>query len=144
VLTRNHVGRIAFAYQDRVDVRPIRYVFRDGWLFVRTSAGEKLVTTQHDQSVAFEVDDVDDQFNWRSVIVHGTLYDFDEGGSEFHRQARDFAVRLLQSVDPPALTADDRGPSRTEVFGIAVQAMFGRQRCTFSPLDRPERIDQPA
>lgn len=144
VLSRNHVGRIAFSFHDRVDVRPIGYVFLDGWLFGRAFPAEKVVTERNNQSVAFEVDEVRDQLSWTSVVVHGTLYELDQDGSEFHRRARDFAIRLLRSVDPAALTSDDPAPSRTEVFGIAVQSISGRQCRTYSRFETPERIDQPA
>jgi uncharacterized protein len=144
VLSRNHLGRIAFSSDDGLDVRPIAYVFRDGWLVGRTSPGEKLVTVLHDQSVAFEVDEVSDQFDWTSIVVHGVLYELDGDGSEFHRRARDFAIRLLGSVGPAAVTLDDPGAFRTEVFGIAVESISGRRFCTLSPFERLERIDRPA
>jgi nitroimidazol reductase NimA-like FMN-containing flavoprotein (pyridoxamine 5'-phosphate oxidase superfamily) len=144
VLSRNHVGRIAFSFHDRVDVCPIGYVFRDGWLFGRTSPAEKVVTERNNQPVAFEVDEVSNQLNWTSVVVQGALYELDEDGSEFHRRARDFAIRLLRSVDPAALTSDDPAPSRTEVFGIAIRSISGRRCRTSSRFEMAERIDQPA
>src|SRR6266498_5822548 len=47
LLTRNHVGRIAFSFHDRVDIRPIHYVYRDNWLYGRTQPSDKLVTLRH-------------------------------------------------------------------------------------------------
>ena len=41
LLARNHVGRLAFAVHDRVDIQPIHYVYEPGWLFGRTSEGSK-------------------------------------------------------------------------------------------------------
>src|SRR5678816_2297134 len=49
LLARNHVGRIAFSFHDRVDIRPIHYVYSDNWLYGRTSPTDKLVTLQHNQ-----------------------------------------------------------------------------------------------
>jgi nitroimidazol reductase NimA-like FMN-containing flavoprotein (pyridoxamine 5'-phosphate oxidase superfamily) len=56
LLARNHVGRVAFSFHDRVDIRPIHYIFSDNWLFGRTEPSDKLVTLRHNQWVAFEVD----------------------------------------------------------------------------------------
>src|SRR4051794_12288615 len=53
VLACNHVGRMAYSFHDAVDIRPIHYVFDDTWLFGRTSPGDKLVTLQHHQWIAF-------------------------------------------------------------------------------------------
>jgi len=33
ILSRNHVGRIAFASNDRVDIEPVNYVFDSGWIY---------------------------------------------------------------------------------------------------------------
>ena len=45
ILAHNHVGRIAYAWQNHVDIEPLHYVYRDGWLYGRTSHGAKLETT---------------------------------------------------------------------------------------------------
>ncbi len=47
ILRRNHVGRIAYAYRDRVDIQPIHYVFASGWIYGRTSPGTKLSLIRH-------------------------------------------------------------------------------------------------
>src|SRR6478609_4040285 len=77
LLARHHVGRLAFTFHDRVDIEPISYVYADGWLYVRTSPGTKLTTVKHHPWVAFEVDDVVSRFDWRSVVVRGTIYFLD-------------------------------------------------------------------
>jgi nitroimidazol reductase NimA-like FMN-containing flavoprotein (pyridoxamine 5'-phosphate oxidase superfamily) len=45
ILTRNHVGRIAYARGNRVDIEPIHYVHSNGWVYGRTSPGRKVETT---------------------------------------------------------------------------------------------------
>ena len=83
LLKRNHVGRIAFSFRDQVDLRPIHYVFDNGWLFGRTSIGNKLETLRHNQWVTFEVDEVEGPFDWKSVIIRGAFYRFDPDGNEY-------------------------------------------------------------
>src|SRR6476620_8514797 len=58
MLLRNKVGRLAFSFHDRVDIQPIHYVYERGWLYGRTSEGEKMATLQHNQWVAFEIDEI--------------------------------------------------------------------------------------
>ena len=41
LLARNHVGRMAFASGNRIDIEPIHYVYANGWLYGRTSPGRK-------------------------------------------------------------------------------------------------------
>lgn len=59
LLARNHVGRLAFSFHDRVDIEPIHYVYADGVLYARTSPGHKLTTLAHHRWVALEADEVD-------------------------------------------------------------------------------------
>jgi len=73
LLSRNHVGRIAFSMHDRVDIQPIHYVYSDGWLYGRTSHGAKFATLMKNRWVAFEVDEVTTLFDWTSAVVHGAV-----------------------------------------------------------------------
>src|SRR5438105_5401 len=68
LLARQRVGRLAFAFHDRVDIEPIHYAYEDGWLYGRTSHGSKLATVLHNPWVAFEVDEVRSHFDWESVV----------------------------------------------------------------------------
>ena len=126
LLQRNHVGRIAFSFHDRVDIEPIHYVYGGNWLYCRTSAGAKLATLAHRPWVAFEVDEVAGVFDWRSVVVHGVAYQLSEDASEDDRQQYAHAVELLREVIPETLTARDPVPSRGVVLGIHVDEMTGR------------------
>ena len=123
LLARSHVGRLAFAFHDRVDIRPLHYVYEAGWLYGRTSDSAKLTTLAHNPWVAFEVDEVRGAFDWRSVVVHGSFHRIDE---RLHAGAHGRAITLLRSVVPETLTDQDPAPSRTVVFRIAIGTMSGR------------------
>lgn len=126
LLARNHLGRLAFTFHDRVDIEPISYVYADGWLYLRTSPGTKLATVSHHPYVAFEVDEVRDRFHWRSVVVRGTIYFLDPDRGE--ADAADFAhaVAVLRSADAAALTEHDPAPYRRNLFRIHVDDVTGR------------------
>lgn len=127
LIERNHVGRLAFTFHDRVDIEPISYVYANGWLYARTSPGTKLDTVHHHPWVAFEIDEVRGPFDWRSVVVRGTIYFLDPDASGRDREAYDVAVDLLRSVDASALTSDDATPHRQAVFRIHADEVNGRQ-----------------
>jgi nitroimidazol reductase NimA-like FMN-containing flavoprotein (pyridoxamine 5'-phosphate oxidase superfamily) len=74
MLLRNRVGRLAFSLHDRVDIQPIHYIYERGWLYGRTSEGDKITALKHDQWVAFELDEVTDLFDWRSIVIHGSFW----------------------------------------------------------------------
>src|SRR5262249_35574920 len=114
LLERNHVGRLAFSHRDRVDIEPIHYVYSDDWIYGRTRDGTKLRTLAHNRWVAFETDESEGLFEWRSVVVKGALYLLEPNGlrSDLYAQA----VEVLRTLIPETLTAGDPVPERTAVF----------------------------
>ena len=128
LLRRNHVGRLAFSFRDRVDIEPIGYVLQGQWLYGRTSIGTKLVQVTHNPWVAFEVDEVDGPFDWRSVVVHGAVYFLNSAGEVHPDFVR--ALRLFRKHDPRTLRDDDPVPQRTSFFRIHIDKMTGRLATT--------------
>jgi nitroimidazol reductase NimA-like FMN-containing flavoprotein (pyridoxamine 5'-phosphate oxidase superfamily) len=128
ILARNHVGRIAYARANRVDIEPMNYVYHDGWLYGRTSRGAKLASTNATWAqVAFEVDEVEEFFRWRSVVVHGGFYVVEDDGAGHHDEEWWRGVQLLRSLIPATFTTDDPVGFRTVVFRMAVQEVTGRE-----------------
>ena len=126
ILARNHVGRIAYAFRDRVDIEPIHYVFADGWLLGRTSAGSKLDTLRRNPWIAFEVDEISGLFDWTSVVARGSFHRLDPDGAPREVAAREQALALLRELVPDTLRAGDPVPWRDVVFRIAVSELQGR------------------
>jgi len=126
LLSRHRFGRLAYTFHDRVDIEPISYVYADGSVFGRTAEGTKLTTLRHHPWVAFEVDDVEGQFDWHSVVVHGTLYFLDNEGDERARAQYARALELLRSVDPRVLTPSDVTPARASIFRIYADDITSR------------------
>lgn len=122
ILERNGVGRMAYLLRDQVDVLPMHYVYNSGWIYGRTSPGEKLTALDRDRWVTFEVDEIQGPFDWRSVVVHGGFYPLTPGDV-----AWDDALRLLRTRVSETLTRDDPAPFRTVLFRIAVQECTGRE-----------------
>jgi nitroimidazol reductase NimA-like FMN-containing flavoprotein (pyridoxamine 5'-phosphate oxidase superfamily) len=130
LLERNYIGRLAFSFHDAVDIRPLNYIYSDGWLFGRTSPGEKLVTLRHNQWVAFETDEVSGPFDWASVITHGAFHHLDHEGSVHVKSLYDRALRNLRGRSPYAFTGEDPLAFQTAVFAIQIESMTGRSSST--------------
>jgi nitroimidazol reductase NimA-like FMN-containing flavoprotein (pyridoxamine 5'-phosphate oxidase superfamily) len=126
ILARNRVGRIAYSFHDRVDIEPLHYVFAGGVIYMRTGTGSKLETLAHSPWVAFEVDEVDGPFDWRSVVAHGTVYVLADVGATSARESYQQAVEQLRNVTPNALAADDPTPDRTVILKIHPATITGR------------------
>jgi nitroimidazol reductase NimA-like FMN-containing flavoprotein (pyridoxamine 5'-phosphate oxidase superfamily)/osmotically-inducible protein OsmY len=122
ILTRNRVGRLAFTAQGRVNILPLHYRYEAGWIYGRTQPGGKLLLILRNRRVAFEVDEHEGAFDWRSVVAHGTFYIIDPG----ERKVFDRAVELLRDLFPATSTAGDPTPFRTHFFRINVTELTGR------------------
>jgi hypothetical protein len=124
LLASKNVGRIAFAFHDKVDIEPITYVTDGEWIFGRTSMGTKLAALLHQPWCAFETDEVHDLFDWSSVVVKGTFYLLDPeiGSPDTYQRAE----RLLSKLVPGTFSDEDPAPQRDIVFGIFVHEITGR------------------
>jgi nitroimidazol reductase NimA-like FMN-containing flavoprotein (pyridoxamine 5'-phosphate oxidase superfamily) len=124
LLARNHVGRIAFSFQDQVDIQPIHYVYDERWLLGRTAVGSKLMRLAHRPWCAFEVDEVHGPFHWDSVVVRGsfTMLDPELGSSDLYSRA---LVKLRQFI-PGTLSEHDPAPERVILFAIHIDELHGR------------------
>lgn len=136
VLRRNNVGRLCFLRNARVDVQPVHYAMGDGWLFVRSADGTKLEALAHEPYVAFEVDEIEGTFDWRSVVARGTIYVLPADGPLFERQQFNRAVRALRRVVPETLASGDPTPLRQTVYGIHLDELTGRMAQSEGKLER--------
>jgi uncharacterized protein len=128
MLRRHNAGRLAFTFKDLVDIQPIGFVMSGDWLYGRTSVGTKLVQLKHHPWVAFEVDEIDGPFDWRSVVVHGAVYFLNPGGQEHPDFKR--ALRLFRRFDPRIMREGDPVPDRAIFFRIHIDTMTGRGATT--------------
>ena len=127
LLSRNHVGRLAFSFHDRVDIQPLSYAFESPWIYLRTEEGAKITTLAHHPWAAFEVDEVEGPFDWRSVVARGAVDLMDPVHGSTDQSAYDHAVALLRQVIPGALTQEDPVPFRDVVMRLHVDDMTGRR-----------------
>jgi hypothetical protein len=85
-----HLGRIGFHSGDATAIYPMNYALADRTLYLRTEPTSGLMVAVNTQNVAFEVDDVD--LDWErgwSVLLQGALHDVrDSGELERHRELR--------------------------------------------------------
>jgi nitroimidazol reductase NimA-like FMN-containing flavoprotein (pyridoxamine 5'-phosphate oxidase superfamily) len=126
ILARNNVGRIAYAHASRVEIEPLNYVFADGWIYCRTSRGTKVTLIEHQPWVAFEVDEVDALFDWRSVVVRGGVHFQGSESTPIHERAFAHGVELLRKLVPGTGTDHDPVPFRLLVMGIHLDEVTGR------------------
>jgi nitroimidazol reductase NimA-like FMN-containing flavoprotein (pyridoxamine 5'-phosphate oxidase superfamily) len=99
-LARARLGRLACAHENQPYVVPIYFLYEEPYLYGFTTPGLKVEWMRSNPLVCVELDDVDEQDQWTSVVVFGRyeeLPDTPEGG-----QARQHAHRPGRRTGPPA------------------------------------------
>lgn len=136
VLARNNVGRVAFVLNGDADIEPINYVYRDGWIYGRTSQGTKLDAIARKSRVAFEVDEVKDIFDWTSIVVKGQVSVMHSESSShqgpadtsWHPDAEFTAgISALRALLPATFKSSDPASFRHTIFRIHLDEASGRE-----------------
>lgn len=78
VLTSNYVGRLGCTDGKTVYVVPINYLFDGRYILAHSPEGKKIKFMRSNPDVCFEVDEVDNMQNWRSVILWGKYEEIDD------------------------------------------------------------------
>ncbi|HYO02978.1 MAG TPA: pyridoxamine 5'-phosphate oxidase family protein [Mycobacterium sp.] len=73
VLTKGTIGRLGLVHDGRPYVVPVCYAYADNHVYGHSMAGMKMAALQRTPEVCFEVEDVADLSNWRSVIAWGAV-----------------------------------------------------------------------
>lgn len=101
VLSSEAVGRIGCHDAGRPYVVPITYAYDGSAVYCHSVEGQKLHMMRVNPFVCFEVEQIDDLANWRSVIAFGTFKELDG------EAAHDALQRLVDRFAPlvPSATA---------------------------------------
>ena len=98
------VGRIGCHAEGRTYVVPVTYAYQGGMIWGHTGEGLKVQMMRKNPRVCFEVDQMDDMANWRSVIVQGR---FEELKGEAAGKAMGIVIERLM----PLITSASSTPS---------------------------------
>jgi len=132
ILYRNMVGRLVFIRDGEADVRPIHFAFSGENIYARTSPSATFLDAALSaKRVAFEVDEVETVYRWKSVIARGPVRALDPEGSDAAEW--DHAVTLLRRVVKNAFADSLDGangvdplPDRSVVLRIGIEELTGR------------------
>jgi uncharacterized protein len=106
ILICNHVGRIGFTDDDRVSIIPVTYVSDGDNIYSHALEGSKISAMRKHQEVCFQIDNIDNLANWRSIIVWGKF-------EEVRSMAAQTKVRtLFQERLEPIIQGETVSPDR--------------------------------
>jgi nitroimidazol reductase NimA-like FMN-containing flavoprotein (pyridoxamine 5'-phosphate oxidase superfamily) len=124
LLARGGIGRLGCISNDEPYIVPISYYFEDGAVYSHSLAGLKISALRQNPKACLQVDEVESDLEWRSVLAFGR---FEEIVKQTERST--ILNKLLQRF--PLLTpvesaiADDGAPSQVIVYRIRIERITG-------------------
>ena len=88
LLSKQVVGRIACCREGFIYLVPVSFAYKDGAVYCYSFNGLKLDIMRENPNVCFEVDDVTDMANWKSVIAWGKF-------EELEGEEREKGLKIL-------------------------------------------------
>ena len=107
LLHKQSVGRIGCHDEDLVYVVPISYAYDDNCVYCHTYEGKKIDIMRMNPKVCFQVDEMRDMANWRSVIAWGQ---FEELSSQ-EEKAEALLILLHRQLPSPSSITTHLGKS---------------------------------
>ena len=86
----NHVsvGRLACSLEDQPYVVPTYFVYEPERLYVFSTLGQKIKWMRQNPKVCLQADQLGDESNWTSVVLHGTFVELRESAEKDHARER--------------------------------------------------------
>jgi hypothetical protein len=119
-LWRQRIGRIGCSVNDRPYVVPITYAYDGTYVYAYSGLGRKIEVMREQPLVCFEVDEVEGDVSWRSVIAEGVYEELVDDG------ARRDALALLTSDGAQVVPRSLDGAGRLVVFRLRLTERSGR------------------
>ena len=133
VLHKQIVGRIGCHARDTTYVVPISYAYDGKYIYGHTREGMKIELMRINPAVCFEVEDIKDMANWKSVLAWGEYEELTD--NEERKKGLEVLVnRLLPIISSETthltphwpFTPKDISTITGIVFRIALQTRTGR------------------
>jgi nitroimidazol reductase NimA-like FMN-containing flavoprotein (pyridoxamine 5'-phosphate oxidase superfamily) len=131
VLARAHLARLACARADQPYVVPVSFTYDPAanCLFSFSAVGKKIEWMRENPKVCLEIEDIDDQFHWTTVVVFGRYDEIDDSPEQIdsRRRALDLFQQRAEWWLPGAAKVGDREHHSVVVYRIHVNAVTGRR-----------------
>jgi hypothetical protein len=122
-LERASIGRLGCSFENQPYVVPIHFAYDDGYLYVFSTLGQKVKWMRANPKVCVQMDDIQNQSQWASVIVNG---EYEELAEPQHSAERNHASSLLAKHYHWWLNA--MGERQMRVGDKAIEPLFFRIR----------------
>ncbi len=112
-------------------VYPINFLYDGQYIICQSQHGAKIETMRQNNRVCFQIDEVENHSNWRSVMVHGTFLELTDERDRYNA-IKSFVDRRMQlkvsdhTVQTPGISEQLIHESKPVIFRIVIDEKHGR------------------
>ena len=126
-----NLGRIGCSFNGKTYVVPVNYVYDGRSIIAHSVEGMKVNIMRRNKDVCFEVDEVQNNKNWKSVIAWGTYQEI-TGERERYDAMKLFVDRMLKlkistTAHPPELSAERLRSSNHSVKPVIYRILLSEK-----------------
>jgi uncharacterized protein len=134
LLYQCNLGRIGCSYHGKIYVVPVNYIYDGRSVIAHSVEGLKIRMMRSNPSVCFEIDEVQNNKNWKSVITQGTYQEI-IGERERYDAMKLFVDKMLKlkvstTAHPPELQPERlhslHGSVKPVIYRIILSEKTGR------------------
>ena len=135
VLSQNVLGRLGCGDKGKIYVVPINYVFDGRNIIAHSVMGMKIRMMRNNPEVCFEVDEMKDFNNWKSVIAWGTYQELEDERERYAAMKlfvdRMMRMKISETAIPPEISGQRVHPRSPEnirpvIYRIVLHEKTGR------------------
>lgn len=125
VLLQATVGRIGCCKGNKTYVVPINYVYDGKYVIAHSVEGEKIFLMRNNPLVCFEVEQIKDNCNWKTVISWGTYHEITDE-RERYEAMKLFVDRMMKLKVSTTAHPPENKPARHLTTKQTVRAVIYR------------------
>jgi uncharacterized protein len=124
LLRKTHLGRLGCVVNDEPYIVPVNYIMEEDFVYVHSLPGRKITAMRKNPRTCLQVDDIESDYCWRSVLVFGN---FEEVTNSSEREIilKRFYMLFPKLTPVESAIAQDAGPPAIIVFRIRIDAISG-------------------
>ena len=124
LLRAGRLARLGCIADDSPYVVPVNYAVDGASILIHTLPGRKLDAIRANPRVCLQVDDIVDQYRWRSVLAFGTCAEIKDG-TERARALGRLLTQFPELTPVESLIADDAAAPAPVIFRIKIEQVTG-------------------
>jgi nitroimidazol reductase NimA-like FMN-containing flavoprotein (pyridoxamine 5'-phosphate oxidase superfamily) len=138
VIADNIIGRLGCHADGRTYVVPISYAYDGGFIYARTFEGLKISMMRKNPNVCFQIDEMENMANWKSVVAWGTFEEL-TGEEERNEGLQKLIERILPDISSDTVKLSPQWPfptdDYTKIEGIVFRIRLTEKSGRFEMID---------